>query len=327
MANPYGDRRTQFPRRSFLGLFASTGAFGLWPRALRANEPTPAQRVLRVAHLTDVHVQPERRAPEGMAACLRHIQQLSDKPGLILTGGDHVMDCVRQPRDRTRVQWDLWKRIVVDENTIPVQSCIGNHDIWGWNKSKSGATGGEPDYGKKWACDVLGLGKTYYSFSRSGWHFIALDGVQPREIEGEFCGYLDDEQYDWLQRDLAGTPASRPILIWSHIPIISALATLINPERSLTQDISIEAGHVHADAAKILALLVRYPNVKACLSGHLHRVEHVEFKGIHFHCNGAVSAAWWRGKNDGFAEGYALVDLFADGSHHVQYVPFGWQAG
>jgi len=326
MANLHGDQRIQLPRRTILDFFASGGLFSMWPRTLRATEPTSAQRVLRVAHMTDVHVQPELRAPEGMAACLRHIQELPDKPGLILSGGDHVMDCIRQPRDRTRVQWNLWKRIVTDENTLPVHSCIGNHDIWGWDKTKSGTTGGEPDFGKKWACEVLGLAKPYYSFSKSGWHFIALDSVQPREFEGAFCGYLDEAQFDWLERELAGIPVSTPILIWSHIPIISALATLINPKRSLTQNISIEAGHVHADAARILDLLGLYPNVKLCLSGHLHRVEHVEMKGIHFHCNGAVSGAWWRGKNHGFAEGYALIDLFDDGSYKLEYLPYDWQA-
>ncbi len=130
-------------RRTFLasgiGLAATSLTAGL--NGIAAAE---RKRVLRVAHLTDVHVQPELRAPEGMAACLRHVQTSADKPDLILSGGDHVMDCVRQTRDRTQVQWDLWKRISSAENSIPIRSCIGNHDIWGWNKSKSGATGSEP---------------------------------------------------------------------------------------------------------------------------------------------------------------------------------------
>ncbi len=66
------------------------------------------------------------------------------------------MDCYRQNRDRTRVQWDLWTNTLRQENSLPIKSCIGNHDIWGWDKAKSGSTGNEPDFGKKWACDVLG---------------------------------------------------------------------------------------------------------------------------------------------------------------------------
>jgi 3',5'-cyclic AMP phosphodiesterase CpdA len=172
-------------RRNFLKVAAGLAAASLSAGGVSARD---RKRVLRVAHVTDVHVQPELRAPEGMTACLRYIQSAAEKPNLILTGGDHVMDCVRQTRDRTRVQWDLWKRISTEENTIPIRSCIGNHDIWGWNKTQSGSTGNEPDYGKKWACDVLGLDKPYYSFAQSGWHFIALDGVQPGVIEGAFYG-------------------------------------------------------------------------------------------------------------------------------------------
>lgn len=310
-------------RRGFMGALGGIAGLGFTGGLVHADQ---RQRVLRVAHLTDIHVQPELRAPEGMAACLRHLQAASDKPDLILSGGDHVMDCVRQTRARTQVQWDLWKRISTAENSIPIRSCIGNHDIWGWNKSKSGSTGNEPDYGKKWAGDALGLDKPYYSFSQAGWHFIALDGVQPGEPEGAFYGGLDEEQMDWLARELASVPRTTPILIWSHIPIVSALAPLINSKAPRTEPIPIEAGHIHWDAVQILALLSKHPNVKACLSGHLHRIEHVQLKGIHFHCNGAVCGAWWKGKNDGFAEGYALVDLFDDGTLDCRYVAYGWNA-
>lgn len=316
---------TTINRRAFLATAGAFSAAALAPN-LGPAHAAARQRVLRVAHLTDVHVQPELRAPDGLAACLRHLQSAADKPDLILSGGDHVMDCVRQPRERTKVQWDLWKQIITAENSIPVRSCIGNHDIWGWNKSKSGSTGNEPDYGKRWASDVLGLDQPYYSFNQAGWHFITLDGVQPSEPEGAFYGGLDEAQMDWLARDLASVPSATPILIWSHIPIVSALAPLINSKAPRTKPIPIEAGHIHWDAVQILALLTKYPNVKACLSGHLHRIDHVELKGIHFYCNGAVCGAWWRGKNDGFAEGYALVDLYDDGTLDCRYTTYGWDA-
>lgn len=314
------------PRRRFLQLAGGLAAAGFATRGLGAVRTTGRKRVLRVAHLTDFHVQPELRAPEGMTSCLRHLQATAEKPDLILSGGDHVMDCVRQPRERTKLQWDLWQKIMKAETAIPVRACIGNHDIWGWNKAKSGTTGHEPEFGKKWASDALGLDRPYYSFDQAGWHFITLDGVQPGEPEGSFYGALDEAQLDWLQRDLAAVPKTTPVLIWSHIPIVSALAPLINRPGPRTKPIAIENGHVHWDAVPILALLTKYPNVKACLSGHLHRIEHVEMKEIHFYCNGAVCGGWWKGKNDGFDEGYALVDLYDDGSLDCRYTSFGWNA-
>ena len=324
-AHPESANDEGFDRRDFLKV--AGGLVGV----LAAGRPGRARavdrrRVLRVAHLTDIHVQPERRAPEGMTACLHHVQSLAEKPDLILTGGDHVMDGARQTHDRTKLQWDVYNRVLKGENSIPLHSCIGNHDIWGWEKEKSLATGDEPDYGKKWALQYLGLERRYYSFDRAGWHFIALDGVQPAgpKREGSHSAYLDEEQLDWFRRELADTPRTTPILIWSHVPIVSALP-ITNPRDKLG-NIIIEEGHVHADAGMIVNLLSRHPNVKACLSGHLHQVEHIQIRGVNFHCNGAVCGAWWKGKNRGFAEGYALVDLFDDGSYECTYTPYGWVA-
>lgn len=326
-ANPAGPEEAQgLDRRGFLRVAGGLAAGLATTRAGEAHA-RERKRVLRVAHLTDFHVQPERRAPEGMAACLHHLQSLPDRADLILSGGDHVMDSARQDHDRTQVQWDVWKRVLKAENSLPLRSCIGNHDIWGWEREKSRATGNEPDYGKKWAIEALGLENRYYSFDRAGWHFIALDGVQPAgpKGEGSHSAYLDEEQLDWFRRELASVPRTTPILIWSHVPIVSALP-ITNP-RGPTGNIIIEEGHVHSDSGMIVNLLSRHPNVKACLSGHLHQVEHVRLRGVDFYCNGAVCGAWWKGKNRGFPEGYALVDLYDDGSHECLYTPYGWKAG
>src|SRR5689334_1934514 len=111
----------QFERRGFLQAAGGLAA-GMMLGAGGHIQAAERKRVLRVAHLTDVHVQPELRAPEGMAACLRHLQDTADKPNLILSGGDHVMDCVRQPRERTKTQWDIWQRVSRAENSIPIRS-------------------------------------------------------------------------------------------------------------------------------------------------------------------------------------------------------------
>ena len=65
--------------------------------------------------------------------------------------------------------------------------------------------------------------------------------------------------------------------------------------------------------------------MKACLSGHLHVVEDIQYGGMRYLCNGAVAAGWWRGLHYGTDYGYALVDLFDDGSVECRYVPYGWK--
>lgn len=315
--------RSLASRRGFLQTAGAVAAGSLvLPRSAIA---AARRRVLRIAHLTDIHIQPELRAPDGFRACLNHMEALPDKPQLILTGGDHVMDCYRQPRERTRAQWDLFASVLKQESSIPVKSCIGNHDIWGWNKTKSETTGNEPEFGKNWASQVLAIPHPYYSFDQAGWHFIALDSVRPGARDEVFAAFLDEEQFAWLEKDLASVPPTTPVLIWSHIPIVSALPPTMNAGQSPLADMSIECGHIHSDGARILELLTKHPNVKACLSGHLHRIDHVEVKGVHFHCNGAVCGKWWRGGNDGFPEGYTVVDLYDDGSYQLSYVTYGWE--
>jgi Icc protein len=307
--------------RTALGASAALAGFGL----LRAEPATPRQRVLRLAHLTDVHVQPERKADQGMAACLRHVQEQKPKPDIILFGGDCVMDAFAAKRDRTQLQWELWKSVLKHENGLPIYNCLGNHDIWGWDKKKSEATGREADYGKRWGIDALAMPKRFYRFTKAGWHFIALDGVQPSVPPGKYAAYLDEEQLAWLKRELAAIPASEPILIWSHIPLVAA-TPLLEKRKSPHETLEVSPGWIHSDAGMIADLLAGFPNVKACLSGHLHQVDHVRVKGINYHCNGAVSGNWWKGLHDGFPEGYALLDLYSDGGYDCAYHAYGWQA-
>lgn len=316
-------------RRSVLklaGLAAGSAVLGVpaAARAAGAAAPRPSRtRALRLAHLTDAHVQPERRAGEGLAACLRHVHGLKDTPGLIITGGDHIMDSFAAGEARTKLQWDLWHRTLKDECTIPVESTIGNHDVWGWNKTKSKATGQEALWGKKWATEALRLPGRYRALDRAGWRIIILDSVFPKG-EG-YIGKIDDEQFEWLEGDLAATPAGTPVLVVSHIPILSA-ATLFfgdKPERPAN---TLDPSLMHVDAGRLHRLFLKHRNVKLCLSGHLHLVDRCDFDGVTYLCNGAVSGNWWKGRHQECDEGYAVVDLFDDGSFEREYVTYGWKA-
>ncbi len=316
-----------FDRRTFLAAAAGgLAATALAPHSAAAKAAPERKRSLRIAHLTDTHIMPEMRAGEGVSACLKHVNGLADKPSLILTGGDHVFDAFEQTRERTQLQYSLFKKTLAAENGIPTKACIGNHDIWGWNKSRSKATGGEPDYGKKWATEALALPGRYYAFTQAGWKFIALDSVQPGETERGYSAYLDEEQLAWLKAELAATPKEVPVLVWSHVPVVSAMPMLARRGKP-TGEVGVSAGLCHTDAGALVELFAAHPNVKVCLSGHLHVVDHVEIKGVHYHCAGAVSGNWWRGKHQGFPEGYAVVDLYDDGSHALEYVAYGWKAG
>lgn len=295
------------------------------PPPLRARS-----RVLRVAHLSDIHVQPEKQAREGLAACLRHVQALTDVPQLILTGGDLIFDSFDTPFERSSMLWDILLKTFKDESSIPVEHTLGNHDIFGWNKQKAGTTGDEPLFGKKLALDRLGLAKPYRSFDRAGWHFIVLDSVQPDG--GGYLARLDPEQLAWLDADLAANPG-KPTLVVSHIPIIST--TIFSEPKGGENAHRVPFAVMHADAMPLHERFAKHGGVRVCLSGHIHRHDRVAMPGIGqpsnaipitYICGGAVSGSWWDGRKQRCDEGYGVVDLFDDGTFEHQYVAYRWVA-
>lgn len=304
--------RPSFTRREMLAASLATTLLGA--TATRAETPFVAasDRVLRFAHLTDVHVQPEKRGGEGLAACLRHVQSQADKPELIVFGGDNVMSVDSEDGSaRADVQLDLWKKVLRDECNLPVLTTIGNHDIRD-NKQVDG---------KKWALDAYSLSARYYTHDRAGWRFVFLDSTLP--AEKGYAGKLDDEQFEWLQGVLNDTPKSTPICVVSHIPIIAACA-YFDGENEKTGNWQIPGSWVHIDARRIKDLFYKHSNVRLCLSGHMHLADEITYLGVKYACNGAVCGNWWDGSYHEFGPAYALVDLYSDGSSKVSLTGYGW---
>lgn len=313
-------------RRSVLVTAGSLILAGQVP-AVRAEPPASPRtrkRVLRLAHLTDVHLQPELGAGEGLAKCLQHVHNQPDRPELILNGGDAVMDSNATDEARTKLQWELWQHTWRKHCKLPIEHCLGNHDFWGLDRAASKTSGNEPRWGKKWALEMHGLQRPYHSFDRAGWHFIALDSMFAGD-QGGYHARLDDEQFEWLSADLKKTDPKMPVLVLSHMPLVAATGFFTrDPEKS--GDWTMPGSMTHQDIHRIKDLFKAHPNVKLCVSGHLHTVDRVDYLGVSYLCNGAVSGAWWKGKNHEFDAGYALVDLFDDGSFEHRYELYGWEA-
>lgn len=279
-------------------------------------------RSLRFTHLTDTHIQPELRAEAGVASCLRHVQDRTDAPTLLVTGGDLIMDSFAEGFDRTKQQWGLFTGALKRECSIEVRHCIGNHDIWGWNKAKSKTKGDETRWGKAWASEALGLDRPYYSFAKAGWRFVILDSVRP--FDDRYLGGLDDAQYEWLAAELS-THAAQPTVVISHIPILSVVAMMADGKLEDNKFV-MPAASVFMDGARVHRLLKQHRQVKVCISGHIHMNERIELDGMTYICDGAVSGAWWKGRKDRCGEGYGLFDLYDDGTFKHEYVEYGWDA-
>jgi Icc protein len=273
-----------------------------------------AKPVLRIAHLTDVHLKNDFGAPAKYAKCLHHVQEQSPKVDLILNGGDVVFDMNKENLSTIDDQWKLTHNIIKSECSLPVKYCLGNHDIW-WNENSKNHT----FYGKEYSMNQLQLPKPYYSFQQGGWKFIVLDSVHLDIDQTWYIGKLGDEQFEWLKTELEATDKKTPVLIMSHIPILTATLMI---EDDIVNKWTMLGGDMHTDTSKIISLFYQYPNVKLCLSGHIHMRDKVEYNNVTYICDGAVSGAWWKGNRRETAPGYGLIDLFANGNFEERYVNY-----
>jgi 3',5'-cyclic AMP phosphodiesterase CpdA len=300
------ERRSIIKQLGGLALLPSL-AFG--KGANRAAKP-----VLRVAHITDVHLKNDLGAPAKFSKCLKHIQQQSPKVDMILNGGDVVMDMNKENITTINDQWKLWHGMLKNECSIPMHYCLGNHDIWWLEDSKQ-----DVFYGKKYALNQLQLPSPYYSFTNAGWKFIVLDSVHLDIDNTWYIGKLGDAQMAWLQQELANTSTTTPVCVMSHIPILTATNMV---EDDIVNKWEFLGGDMHTDVAKIINVFNKYPQVKLCLSGHIHLRDKVTYNRQTYICNGAVSGAWWNGIKRETQPGYGLIDLYADGSFKEEYVPY-----
>jgi len=267
---------------------------------------------VRFAHITDIHMQPGIIPETGMAKAFHHVQQLKNKVDFVINGGDAIMDSLNADKEKTKIQWDLFKSILRKENSLPVYHTIGNHDVWGWFLKEN-----KPDndrlYGKVWVVETLEMKNRYYSFTKGNWHFIVLDSTQ-NNPEGGYIALLDPQQLNWLQDELKNTPATQHICIVSHIPILSICAGLFFEKTEPNGDLKIQRNLMHTDFFALKKIFTAYPNIKACISGHIHLQDELDYLGIKYYCDGAVSGNWWKGSFQEFAPAYAVFDFAADGS-------------
>jgi len=312
----------QTTRRDLIKSAGLVGALGLLPGLAIADgkKGRPGRkRLARIAHFTDPHVSPHGPGSMWLAKALEHANDLKDAPSMILFGGDMVFDGNMATKDDMAAQWNTFHTTLRNHNSLPVRYAIGNHDVWGWFSHSVDSQ--EAEYGKQWVRDTLQLANTYYSFDQVGWHFVVLDSIKRHKMG--YIGSLGPEQLDWLDGDLSAH-ANKPTLVMSHIPLLSACSAFLGHCEIDGSHWHVPGATMHIDGRKTKDLFVKHTNVKLCISGHIHLVDRVDYNGVSYVCNGAVSGNWWRGNFQETPPGYALIDLFDDGTWHREYMHYGW---
>jgi 3',5'-cyclic-AMP phosphodiesterase len=280
-----------------------TGATAVAPLTESASKSK--KPILKVAHITDVHIRDQDNAPERFKKCLEEVK--SHRIDFILNGGDSIFaaDYKDVTRDKMLEYWSIWDDCIKSIDSYEIHSCIGNHDPWWSAPSKE-----DEMHGKDYVVKRLKTPGRYYSVTKKGWHFIILDGNNEKVS-------LDETQFEWLENDLAQLAPNTPVLLMSHYPIFGATPIL--------------EGGGHSDYKKLKNLFYKHQDkVKICLSGHQHLLDVTLYNGVKYCCNGAMSGFWW-GKGDENSAGpyyyqetppgYAILELYEDGTVTNTYFP------
>jgi len=234
-------------RRDALKCMAWAGTGALWAlnggvasSTMLGAGPSTKPASFTFLQISDSHVGFAKPANPDARATLREavakIAGMPVKPDFIV----HTGDITQLSRDSEFDDADQ----ILRETGLPTFYVPGEHDMLdeGTGKAFLGR------YGK----DSLGAG--WFSFDHQGVHFIGLVNVADLKPGG--MGRLGAEQIAWLAKDLAGRPASTPIIVLAHIPLWTVYA---------------EWGWGTDDAAEALKLLARFGSV-SILNGHIHQI-------------------------------------------------------
>jgi len=264
-----------------------------------------------IAFMTDIHLQPELNAPQGFIQAMDSINAFS--PDFVISGGDLIMDALGQSYGRADSLYNLYNEMV-KRLKMPVYNTMGNHEIYGLYK-ESKADVNNPEYGEKMFEERIG--KSYYSFEHKGWKFYIINSIEDTK-RNSYIGWIDSTQLDWIKQDLSKTDTKMPIVLTTHIPLLTAFM-----QKYHGSTIKNDSSLVVANSKELLDLFAGH-NLKLVLQGHLHTVEDISIDGIHFITGGAVSGAWWTGPNLKFEEGFTQI-TFKDNTFVTKYKDYGWE--
>ncbi|TNJ38983.1 metallophosphoesterase, partial [Chlorobaculum thiosulfatiphilum] len=137
--------------------------------------------------------------------------------------------------------------------------------------------------------EIMGLDSLYYTFASHGTRFIVLDGMEVSAINEPqteadrhlleyyrdvvnapfYCGAIGSQQLEWLVSELdLALKNEEQVIILSHLPLL--------------KETTDEKHGLLWNHEEVVAILLRYPNVRAVLSGHYHSAAQVVRGGIEF---------------------------------------------
>ena len=269
--------------------------------------------IVRLIFYADVHARQEWETPTALKKVAAVIN--TKKADLVIAGGDLITDGFQSSVPVAASRWDVYLTLHrgIQADLYPA---IGNHDLVAANPADGSTPAEDP---RAIFLARTGLDRTHYSFDAVGYHFIFLDSIQITKDPYQYQGMIGFEQIEWLKQDLNHVPRSTPIVITTHIPLLSAFysaskgATFVTPKNRVVVN--------NVDVLNIF----KNHNVILVLQGHLHIKEMIRWQGTTFIVGGAICGKWWRGPWFDTKEGFNLITLAGD-RIEWEYIDYGWQA-
>ncbi|MBV8721748.1 MAG: metallophosphoesterase, partial [Candidatus Eremiobacteraeota bacterium] len=216
-------------RRNFLEHVGWTGAGIVWTLGATGTLSAAGAQEnggFSFVQISDSHIgfaRPENPDVAGtLARAVAAINALPNQPAFVVHTGDITHLAKAEQFDAARSLLQSLK--------APLVALPGEHDAIGSLK------GYFASFGRKDAPDG------WFSFDQNGIHFVSLVNV----FDFELMGKLGRAQLDWLKGDLAAVPASRPVVVFAHVPLYA-----LYPAWGWTTE----------DGAEALQMLARFDHV------------------------------------------------------------------
>lgn len=180
----------------------------------------------------------------------------------------------------------------VDEVGIPFFQVLGNHDMDIHTRSDERSVKSFSD----------SLGPAWYSFNRGDAHYIVLDNVFYYSDSYNYIGYITEQQFQWLEQDLARVKPGSLVFVAMHISAYTQEKQRYKREKD-------NPGNITFNRKYLFDLLK--PFRAHLLTGHTHYNENRTEEGVYEHIHASVCAAWWTAPvcDDGTPGGYGVYEI------------------
>lgn len=204
-----------------------------------------------------------------------------------ISAGDNVFD-----------KLDFFEKYkqVIAEIKVPFYQVIGNHDM-DYNQRSN-------KHSDKSFSEAFG--PTHFSYNIGKVHYVVLKNVFYYGFSYHYIGYVNENQLQWLEKDLQSVQPESTVVITMHIPTIYG-------ESEKPGSFASEMSNSLLNREALYNILSPF-NVHI-LAGHSHTQWFNQVApNISEHVHAAASGAWWQGEvcPDGSPKGYTVYEVKGD---------------